>query len=266
MTFLLSKLLWFVVRPSTLLLLLACAGLALTWSRRTWTRRARLGRWMLLCGLAGLVAITMLPVGNWLLIPLEERFPRPERPPEKVDGIIVLSGAVEPSLTKEHGIPSLNAAAERMTALVALSRRYPQARLIFTGGSGSLVPGSLTEADVARALFEDLGVASERVSYESRSRNTYENAVASKALADPKPGETWLLITSASHMPRAVGIFRRVGWPVIPWPVGYKSGHSFRVWYQSGPGQRIESVDWAVHEWVGLVAYWLLGRTQTLLP
>ena len=232
----------------------------------TWTRRLALGRRLLLAGLLGLVLLMALPVGNWLLLPLEERIPPVARAPDRVDGIIVLSGALEPALTEERGIPSLNAAAERMTTFVALARRYPEARLVFTGGSGSLAPGTLSEADVARTLLAELGVAPGRVVFEDRSRNTYENAVFSRALVRPQPGQRWILITSASHMPRSLGIFREIGWPVISWPVGYKSGRSLAIWYNSSVGQRLDEVDWAVHEWVGLVAYWLMGRSSAILP
>jgi uncharacterized SAM-binding protein YcdF (DUF218 family) len=261
MSFLLSKILWSLIRPSTLFLLLCAAGLCLTW-----TRHIAAGRRLASAGLLGLAALMLLPLGNWLLLPIEERIPPVAYAPDRVDGIIVLSGALEPRITEERGIPSLNAAAERMTTVVTLARRYPEARLVFTGGSGSLLPGALSEADVARTLLSDLGIPRERVVYEDQSRNTYENAVFSRALVRPEPGQRWILLTSAAHMPRALGIFRKAGWPVIPWPVAYKSGRALAIWYDASVGQSIEEADWAVHEWVGLVAYWLMGRTDAIFP
>ena len=166
----------------------------------------------------------MLPLHVWVQMPLEDRFPRPDPPPARVDGIVVLGGAVEQDLTEARGIPALNGAAERMTEPVALMRRYPDARLVFTGGQGALLHGGLTEADVARQLWTGMGVPPERMVFETASRNTHENAVLARALAKPRPGETWLLITSASHMPRSVGVFRQAGWTVVPWPVNYRTG------------------------------------------
>ena len=119
----------------------------------------------------------MLPLHVWVQMPLEDRFPRPDPPPARVDGIVVLGGAVEQDLTEARGIPALNGAAERMTEPVALMRRYPEARLVFTGGQGALLHGGLTEADVARQLWTGMGVPPERVVFETASRNTHENAV-----------------------------------------------------------------------------------------
>jgi uncharacterized SAM-binding protein YcdF (DUF218 family) len=163
-------------------------------------------------------------------------------------------------------MPSLNAAAERLTTFVALARRYPNAKLVFTGGSGALIPGDAVEADGARMLLESLGVPADRVLFESASRTTYDNALMSRTLALPRDGQTWLLVTSASHMPRSVGAFRRAGWQVQAWPVGYKTYHMRYPVFSLMLGDKIAGVDWAVHEWVGLVAYRLLGRTSALFP
>ncbi|MCK8785116.1 YdcF family protein [Roseomonas sp. NAR14] len=271
MSFALSKLLWMLLQPSNFLLLVSWAGLALIWLRRERPggrlRGYLWGRRLLTLGLGGLAFVILLPVGPLLLLTLESRFPIVAAPPARVDGIIVLGGAVETELTAEWGLPSLNAAAERMTTFATLARRYPEARLVFTGGSGLLLPGAVSEAQVARALFDGLGIAPGRVLYEDRSRNTHENAAFSRALVRPAPGETWILITSASHMPRSVGIFRRQGWAVLPWPVAFKSGRRLAtLWDGAAPGRRLGDLDWAVHEWVGLIAYRLLGRTDALFP
>ncbi|HEX3983078.1 MAG TPA: YdcF family protein, partial [Acidisoma sp.] len=186
--------------------------------------------------------------------------------PPSVTGIIVLGGAVETELSAARGLPSLNAAAERMTSFVTLARHYPQARLAFTGGNGNLIHTEMMEADVARELFDDLGLADRHVIYESRSRTTYENVEDLKALAKPQSGEIWLLITSAWHMPRSVGIFRRAGWPVVPYPVGYKTAPGALMAFRGTFPERLELADLAVHEWIGLTAYWLMGRTSALFP
>ncbi|MBN9562430.1 MAG: YdcF family protein [Alphaproteobacteria bacterium] len=261
MIFLLSKFAGVLLRPSTLLLLCCVVGLALSWRGRS-----RLGRGLLLAGVGGFVLVLLLPIDQWALLPLEDRFPQIANPPAHVDGIIVLGGAVEPDITADRGIPSLNGNAERMTEGVTLARRYPNAKLVFTGGRGAVISGSLMEADVARMLFTDLGVAPDRLVMERRSRTTWENAVFTKELVHPKPGETWILVTSADHVARGVGAFRAVGWDVIGWPVGYKSGHSLLLWLPSSLGGSLSQLDEAVHEWVGLVAYWAMGRSSALFP
>jgi uncharacterized SAM-binding protein YcdF (DUF218 family) len=158
----------------------------------------------------------------------------------------------------------LNNAAERITEFVALARRYPEARLVFTGGSGFVFPGALREADVIHHVLDGLGSDLSRITFERESRNTYENALFSRPLVNPGTGETWLLITSAAHMPRSVGIFRRAGWPVLAYPVDYRSTRelSWSPDLLSG----LDALNESLREWVGLVAYRLMDRTDALFP
>jgi uncharacterized SAM-binding protein YcdF (DUF218 family) len=268
--FVVSKLAWMALRPSVLLLLLGLAGLVLAW-RGVAGRRprgvSRLALGLMTLALGGYALIMLVPLDQFALLPLENRFPQPRDPPARVAGIVVLGGAVARDLTEARGRPALNGEAERMTEFVALARRYPTARLAFTGGMGELgASGGMTEAAVARQLFDELGLADRHVIYEDRSRNTAENADFLAALIHPQPAETWILITSASHMPRAVGVFRHAGWHVLPWPVAYKTGWSLGIFYRSGLGGKLDTLDWALHEYVGLAAYRLLGRTDTLFP
>ncbi len=169
-------------------------------------------------------------------------------------------------MTAERGIPSLNDAAERMTTAVSLALRYPTAKLVFTGGRGELLPGKMPEAAAARLFFVSMGIPADRLMLESASRTTYENAIMTKALVQPQPGQTWILVTSAWHMPRSVGVFRAAGWHVLPWPVGYKSSHDIHQWLPSTLGVHLTQLDTALHEWVGLVSYRLLGHTDALFP
>ncbi len=257
MLFVFSKILAPLTEPDLLLLALLILGLLLSQTRR----RRGTGRAIVVTVTALFLAVAVLPVSNWMLAPLELRFPQPA-PPAQVDGIIALGGAINPELTARYHIPSLNEHAERMTEFVALARLYPTAKLVFSAGSASVFADHPPETDGARLLFSELGLDPSRVIFEDRSRNTYENAILSKALAAPKPGEVWLLVTSAAHMPRSVGIFRRAGWPVIPWPVAYKTGGPYDVQL----GAHFLHLDLALHEWAGLIAYRLLGRTDALFP
>lgn len=258
--FWLSKIFWLFARPNTFALILALVGVLALMRGRRW------GRWPALLGLGWFFAVLLTPLAAKLTLPLEDRFPRAEAP-ARVDGVVVLGGAVETVLTDGRGIPALNGAAERMTEAVALARRFPEARIVFTGGTGTPLPDGLTEAAVARRLWISLGLEGARVSFEDASRNTWENAVLSHAMVQPRPGETWLLVTSASHMPRAMGCFRRAGWGAITaWPVNYSTLPGGRGWFDAPLSQRLGQAEWAVREFVGLIAYRLLGRTDALFP
>jgi uncharacterized SAM-binding protein YcdF (DUF218 family) len=264
--FVFSKLAWVLVQPSNLLLLLlilAAAGLLLGYRR--------FGTW-LLCGVTlALVVVTLLPIGTWLVIPIENRFPPPVLP-ERVDGIIMLGGAVEQDTSALRQQIALNEAAERVTALVELARRYPDARLVVSGGIGTLVGGPGHPARALEAFYRQQGLDGARIVFEENSRNTLENAALTKELARPGPGERWLLVTSAYHMPRSIGVFRQAGWPVIAYPVDYRSSGRADFWQALGRlaepdvAQRLIELDLAVKSWAGLLAYWLMGRTGALFP
>lgn len=257
MSFVLSKLLWAPLAPGSLMFL---ALLGAWWWHR---RRPALSRALILLPLLFLAALGSLPLLHWAAAPLEQRFP-PLPAPEKVDGIVVLGGALDLPNTTDLRQPALNGAAERMTAAVALMRRYPGARLLFTGGSGLLRNHGYSEAQVARALFESLGVDPARTLYEDQSRNTWENALYSRKLVDPKAGETWLLVTSAWHMPRAVGCFRKAGWAVVPYPVDYLGNN--REMFDFDASGAFAGLDIIAHEWSGLLVYRAMGRTDALFP
>lgn len=255
--FALSKIFWLFIEPDMVLLALVIAGLLLAR-----LRRSRTGWRLAATGTILMLAIAVIPTDPWLLAPLENRFPPSHQLLSRVDGIIVLGGAVDPEQTERHNIPSLNEHAERMTSFIKLARLYPAAKLVFTGGSASIFAGHPKEAQTAKMLFDDLGMDTSKIIFEDASRNTYENALFSKALAKPDSGENWILITSASHMPRAVGVFRRVGWPVLPYPVAYKTSPEYDI----GLATHLGSLDRALHEWLGLLVYRLLGRTDALFP
>jgi uncharacterized SAM-binding protein YcdF (DUF218 family) len=264
MLFELSKVLWWFAQPSKLWLVLVASSVLLLY-----TRRRSLGRGLLTFAVILAFLTVFLPVHTWLAGALEQRFPRLTQLPAKVDGIVVLGGAVDELVTAAFTQPSLNNAAERMTEAVYLARRYSTAKLVFSGGS-SLVSQSdlslsLKETDVAEQLFNNLGIYEARLILESESRNTWENAVNTKALVQPKEGETWLLVTSAQHMPRSVGIFRKVGWNVIPYPTDYRVIPGKRQPNLGFP-EKLQIIDGATKEWIGLVSYYLLGRTSALFP
>jgi uncharacterized SAM-binding protein YcdF (DUF218 family) len=262
MYFYASKILGFFAIPSNVVIVVGLLGAFLLR-----TRYARTG-WRLAIGSLVLLAILGLsPVGNALILPLEQRFPAWEARRGPPDGIIVLGGALSPQVSAARNTVALNEAAERMTATVALARRYPNARIVFSGGTAALIPGSRTEAEFALHLFEQLGVAKDRLAAEDHSRNTFENAVFAKALIKPRPSERWLLVTSAYHMPRSIGAFRKVGFDVEAHPVDWRTrGPSDAVRPFDVLSDGLRRTDTAVHEWVGLLIYWLTGKSSELFP
>jgi uncharacterized SAM-binding protein YcdF (DUF218 family) len=259
MFFVLSKTLGLLVLPTNLMIGLGLLGVILMA-----TRFASLGRKLAVVSILLLAIAGFTPFGNFLLYPIESRFPKWDESRGAPDGIVVLGGPIDPDLSAIHGMPVTLGGADRLIAAAALARRYPEAKILFSGGSANLLWNDAREADYAAEILLSLGVAKDRLLLERDSRNTYENAVFSKALVMPKPGERWLLITSAYHMPRSVGLFRKVGFPVEAYPVDWRVGHIFD--FEGFSIQGLRRTDVAVREWVGLVAYWMRGRIDQLFP
>jgi uncharacterized SAM-binding protein YcdF (DUF218 family) len=202
-----------------------------------------------------------------LLLPLSERFPAWSAAGRPPDGIIVLGGAIDPESSQARGSLEMDASAERIVTMLQLARRYPAARIVFSGGSANLIETPVPEAPIAGDLLEDFGTARSRIVLESDSRTTAENATFTRKLISPKPGERWLLVTSAFHMPRSIGVFRRAGFDVEAYPVdwrsrGWRDGLTPFTTLSAG----LARTDVAVHEWVGLIAYWATGRSSELFP
>src|ERR1700704_5575629 len=218
MFFILSKVLGFFAIPSNLVIVLGLLGVLLLA-----TRLARIGRRLMVASLIALALIGLSPLGNALIIPLEQRFPPWDDSRGAPDGIVVLGGGITPDVSAARNEVALNEAAERVTATVALARRYPDARIVYSGGTGALIYRGGSEAASAVRIFESLGIPHARIVAEEQSRNTVENAVFSMLLAMPQPGERWLLVTSAYHMPRAMGIFHRAGFRVEAYPVDWRT-------------------------------------------
>jgi uncharacterized SAM-binding protein YcdF (DUF218 family) len=258
MLFVLSKITSLLQEPLAIAFFLLLAGALLHLSGRP--------RWAWF-GIGAAIAIMSIviftPLDFWLLAPLENRFPAPV-PPACLDGIIMLGDGEDVLSSQRLGIPQLSGAPMRYVILSDLMRRYPGARVVFTGGSGIFGSHRLAEADVAKGLMKMLNLDLRRVAFESNSRTTWENAVYAKRLAQPKPVERWALLAPAAQLPRAVGVFRKNGWNVLPWPTDYGIGGP--VWWPQYLTGRFETVNEDEHEWLGLIVYWMVGRSADLLP
>ncbi len=261
MFFILSKTVAVLLRPSVLLILIGLVGLLLGF-----TRWRRAGRRLALFSLVLLLMLGVFPVGSMLVHVLESRFPKWDSARGAPDGIVVLGGSISPALSRDHGETAVTGNAGRILAIGTLGRAYPQARIIYSGGDGTLGGEDGIEADYLPPIIDMFGIARSRVLLEPRARNTVENAVFSKELAQPKPGERWLLVTSAQHMPRAIGVFRRAGFVVEAYPVAWQTG----LRLDFGPSLNIvgnlSRLDAAAYEWVGLAAYWLTDKSAALFP
>lgn len=265
MFFPLSKIAFFLVQPSSLIALAILLGLVLAMA----TRWSRLGLRVAAVGLAMLVLAGLLPVGNALVLPLEQRFASVPQPSagDDVAGIILLGGFEDGWVSGGRPGLAVNEAAERLTEGLRLARRLPAARIVFTGGATSLLVLQPDAAGPVGRFLAEMGIAPERIVLESRSRNTHENALLTRDLVQPEPGRPWVLVTSAYHMPRAVGVFRKAGFEVIAYPVDFRTRGPEDL---LRPFERIpaglERLDLGAREWIGLVAYRLTGRTDALLP
>jgi len=261
MFFVASKVLWFLVQPVTLVLVLLLLALLLNFGRRRLLQGFCLGLAALILGLSAYTSL-----GYVALQPLEQRFERPALP-AAVTGIIVLGGGMDTEINAIRMGYELNRSGDRFVEALRLAQLYPEASILISGGSGALFPDGDTEAAAGARFFRELGVDPARIIEEDGSRNTDENVQLTKALLKPQPGDPWLLVTSAFHMPRSVGIFRKAEFPVTPWPTDYfSSGRDTFGLRLDQPAEAISVTNRAMREWIGLIAYWASGRTTELLP
>ncbi len=251
-----SKAVWFVVRPGNLLVLVLLACTLVAWLRPAKDMSG--GRLWLTLLSALLLFVTFAPVYSWIARPLEDRFPLPASLPAQIDGILVLGGVLQRPVADERQVLAVSEAAERLMVPAALALRYPGARLVITGSGEdhrSLI-----------AWFSDIGLGNDRIEFETAARNTFENALLSHRMVQPGPDEVWLLVTSAQHMPRAMGVFRKLGWSVLPYPVDYQTAGLDTVTDWPDAAANLAGIGVVLKEWVGLLAYYLLDRTDELWP
>ncbi len=263
MFFYASKIISPLIWPSSIITILLIAGTVLLLAGRG----VRWGRRILASGVALLLICGLSPLGNWLLLPLEQRFARGPLP-DDLTGIIILGGFETGPITRSRNMLTTNEAAERLTESILVAKARPQAKVIFTGGDAALI-GS-TDNGIASEIGRYLtavGIAPERLVLEGASRTTHENALFLARLLTPVPGQRYLLVTSASHMPRSIATFRAKGFDVQAWPVDYRTNgwDDLTTFFDAIPAGLIR-VDAAFKEWVGLLAYRLSGRTSALWP
>ncbi|WP_311925206.1 YdcF family protein [Microvirga sp. 3-52] len=263
MFYYLSKVAWFFATPSNLLMSLILLGLILALFKRL----RSFGIGVSLVFTLATIALGLLPIASYILLPLEERFPPFRDDGKPADGIILLGGSVEAADSASRGMIVSNESAERVLDTIELAHRYPKARILISGGGGTVFGDGAAEAPIIAAYFKSVGIDQTRILVEDRSRTTSENAVFSRELAQPQEGERWLLVTSAWHMPRAVGVFENADFPVTPYPVDFRTGgggNNHRPFAFISDGLR--RLDLGAKEWAGLIGYYATGRTSRLFP
>ena len=261
MYFELSKYLWIFANPANIFLLI----LVFSWVswRTRWHKSGRyLQRILVLVG----ILIATVPFSSWGLWILENRFPQMTVLPDQVDGIIVAGGIISPYLSRDRGSPVIGGAVERLTAMAKLAKLYPYAKIIFSGGSSDLSYPNLKEAHYVALFMADLGLNPDRIIYEDKARNTAENAQITLKMAEPKAGDIWLLVTSAFHMPRAIGTFRKAGWNIQAYPVDYNTSQNFQWQFFFNFSAGLMHINHFTHEVVGLIVYKITGRSQSFFP
>jgi uncharacterized SAM-binding protein YcdF (DUF218 family) len=261
MFFTLSKILAILVEPLAYPYLLLAVALVMRWRRRRRMMKICTAGALLLPLLYGVLSLSSAPLQY-----LENRYDVPSLPGPPVDGVIVLGGHTAfGDISESRNQPQQTKAADRLTKGLMLHRTNPGSTLLFSGFDGRLTPAGWSEAETIRRLVTELGVADDGIIYESTSRNTYENAVNSLAVAVPQPGSRWVLVTSAAHMPRAKGAFAAAGWDsIIAYPVDFQTGTSASGIFDLEVGT--DAVRTWLHEYVGIAVYWATGRSAILIP
>ena len=259
MSFYLSKILWLILNPFNIFILINFLIIILyVLSFR------RLSITIFVINFLFLIIISILPIGNYLIYQIEKEYHSNTEIPENIDGILILGGATDALMFKEYGQISLNGSAERLVESVDIIRKHQNAKVIFSGGSGVLNRPDLGHSDVAKFFYKKMGLDTNRLIFENSSRNTYENILFSKKIIIPKKNEKWLLITSASHMKRAQLVAEKNNWNFIPYAVDFKNLKNFKFIFNLNLLSNINSFQQGSHEWLGLVSYYLMGRTSKI--
>lgn len=260
--FLASKVFWLLAQPLSLIFLLLILGFVFGG-----VGLQRLARFF--SGLAAtLLFLTLFTsFGAVMLQVLENRIVRSASLPADLSCIIILGGAFENEVISGRGGMEFNQAVDRFVEGLRLAQAFPTAKILVSGGDGSFSGKYQGDAETSMAFFSTFGIAPERIIRESQSRTTFENADNTRSLLESSGLSDCALITSAFHMPRSVGLFRKLGIPVMPWPVDYRTSGQLSLGPDfSQPSLNAQLTTTAMREWTGLIAYYLSGRTHVLFP
>lgn len=241
---------WIINIDLFFILFIVLGGIFLLFKKRKW------GKGLTMLGCFGLVFFAVVPVGLWTFEELENRFPKLASIPPTTKGMILLGGSFDRMTSQARGETAYTMAAGNFIWFVETAKANPQLQLVFTG--------TPFEAETAKKGFKALGIDPSSVLYEENSKDTKDNAAKTKELLNPHPQDQWLLVTSAYHMPRSVGLFRKVGFNVIPCPVDYHTPGKYEMWFFLGLKKNLDAWHASSREWLGMLINYLMGRSDAV--
>ncbi len=259
MSFYLSKIIWLLLNPFNIFILFTLLTIILYL-----VSLKKISIVIFFTNSLYLIIISCLPIGNYLIYKIEKEYHVNPSIPDKLDGILILGGSTNPLMYKEFNQISVNDSAERLIESVSIIKKFKNSKVIFSGGSGVINRSDLGHSQVAKLFYKKIGLEETRIIFENDSRNTYENIIFSKKLANPKKNENWLLITSASHMKRAMLIGSKNNWQFIPYAVDFRTMKKFSFVPSLNLLSNINSLQYGSHEWLGLISYYLMNRTNKI--
>ena len=259
MSFYLSKILWLIFSPFNLLIYIFFISFILFF-----LKKKKISYFLFFISFCIFNIFSVFPLGKFLIYNLEKNY-HDFIIPENVDGILILGGATNPFLTDQFNQINLNNSSERLIESIKLIKKYNNAKVVFSGGLGSIEYPKLSHAKVAERFFTELGLPINKIKFEYKSRNTYENILFSKKIVKPKQNEKWILITSAFHMNRAMFIGEKNNWNFIPYAVDFRQPKKIHLIPNLNFMENISQLQLGAHEWIGLVSYYFMGRTKRIL-
>jgi uncharacterized SAM-binding protein YcdF (DUF218 family) len=244
---------WWIINIDLLLILILLLGAGLYWFQRK-----KCGKRLLILSCSGLVFLGIVPVGLWSFEMLENRFPKTVQIPSDVKGMILLGGPYDILTSLGRGERAYNLTFGRFTQFIDLAKKNPHFQLVFTGNE--------FENTHSKEDFQELGVDPSHVHFAEPAKNTMENAAKTAQLLKPTPDEKWLLVTSAYHMPRSVGLFRKAGFNVIPYPVDYHAPGKYEMSFLIGLKTNLEAWNAVAREWLGMIGNYIAGQSDEFYP
>ncbi len=250
---------WVFVNPFNLLILFFLIGLIFLI-----IKKHKIALFILLIDFVITFTISFFPIGQYLTYLLEKDYHTKIEFSEKIDGIMILGGATNAKLANEYNQINVNDASERLIESLRLINRFDKAKIVFSGGSGSINKTNYSHAQIAKKFYEIAKINIENIIFEDKSRNTFENILFTSKIVKPKNNETWILITSAFHMKRALLIAEKINWKFIPYAVDFKTGKKISLKPNLNLYNNFSAFQKISHEWTGLFAYFLMGRTNSI--
>ena len=216
------------------------------------------------------ILVILLPNGTYLLWKLENAYTIPKSFPNKIDGILILGGGINPILTYEHSQTILNEKIERIIESVKLIKQFPDAKVIYSEGAPITAKINITNIDAVKFFYKQMGVNNKKIIFENKSRNTYENIIFSKKFINENDSNKWILLTSAYHMKRAMSVAAKLELNFIPYPVDYRLQTAYNwklVYIVKGRTflTNLNHFQLAIHEYIGLIVYYLTKKSNKII-